>query len=490
MSPANTHAENARRRPHLMRGAVHRTLPGLGSGRPVKRVQKLRCGKNVMTGLFIPPRTSTCVSFVTKTHETNGWIHTPACPPGHHSRQCQLSRQKLRPKSREPTVIAAYSSSNLGPAGLRVLTPANPATPAPERQAQEPMADSPSLVDVVARLAAEVSGPLTEALDRVNLIASHGRIDRQGLVQLTRAIEEARRAGLMGQRIARMANGQARPGIERVDLGGLLQDALNQLTVRAAAGASGHRVKTTRAQVMGDASLLHTVVEAAASWAQELAQGSIEWTLEADPWPPTASLHCRFSRPEPATGESTLSDARDSLNWLMLGHATQLAGVAVSHSSLGQRQLLTLKFRHLANQDDGESAAGHDAMLNSRSGTRALLTGCQVLVLTTQRDWRQRVRDALRGQEVFVDHVATVAAAEHYCDDGAPQVLVYESAFDGDALRRLRQRLGHQAQPAALVELVPDSHECRAAGREVHLGMEALASSLAPALVMALARGR
>lgn len=399
-------------------------------------------------------------------------------------------RHSARPKTREIAVIAAYSSSNLGPAGLRVLTPSSPEPPAHDEHGLETMADGPSLVDVVARLAAEVAGPLTEALERVNQITSLGRIDRQGLAQLTRAIEDARRAGLMGQRIARMAGGQARPGIERVDLGGLLQDALNQLTVRAAPGAPGHRVKAARAQVMGDASLLHTVVDAAASWAQELARGHIEWTLEADPWPPTASLHCRFTRPEPAEDAATQADARDSLNWLMLGHATQLAGVAVSHSSLGQRQLLTLKFRHLSNQEDGEVAAGHDLLLNSRSGTRALLTGCQILVLTTQRDWRQRVRDALRGQEVFVDHVPTVAAAEHYCDDGAPQVLVYESAFDGDALRRLRQRLGQQAQPAALVELVPDSHECHAAGRELRLGMDALASSLAPALVMALARGR
>lgn len=418
--------------------------------------------------------------------------HAGTAPRAPFVQTLDLPQDNGRLNFRDVTVLAAYSNSNLGPAGLSVLSTATSEAP---QQLSEPLrdrfAEGPSLVDVLARLAAEVSGPLTEALERVNQITSTGRVDRQGLAQLNRAIEDARRAGMMGQRIARMASGLAQPGIERVDLGGLLQGALDELTARAAPGAPGHRIKAARAQVMGDASLLHAVVEAAASWAQALAHGHIDWTLETDPWPPTASLHCRFNLASPRSEDTPPVDARDSLNWLMLGHATQLAGVAVSHSSLGQRQLLTLKFRHLANQaSDGEAISDHEALLDSRAGTRALLTGCQVLVLSTQREWRQRVRDALRGQEVFVDHVSTLRAAEHYCDDGTPQVLVYEPAFDGDGLRRLRQRLCQQSQPAALVELVPESHECQASGRTVLLGTEALASSLAPALVMALARGR
>lgn len=350
---------------------------------------------------------------------------------------------------------------------------------------------APAMVDVVARLAAEVAAPLTQALERLADIAHSGRLDRQGLLALRRQVEAARQAGLIGQRIARLASGQAQPGIERVDLGRVLQATLNDLSAAAVSGTHGHRLNEARAQVMGDASLLHTVLLAAAHWAQEQAQGLVDWTLETTAWPPTAHLHCRFDTAGPATAAAGVGPVagQDSLNWLLLGHAAHLSGVQISRSSLGQRQTLSLQFRHLA-QDGQGGGNGDSAALDSAHSARALLSGCQILVLATQRDLRQRVRAALRGQEVFVDHVPNITAAEHYCDDGSPQVLLYESGFEGDALRRLRGRLAGLTPPVILIELVPHSQECHAAGQAVRLGTEALEASLAPVLVMALSRQR
>ena len=61
---------------------------------------------------------------------------------------------------------------------------------------------------------------------------------------------------------------------------------------------------------------------------------------------------------------------------------------------------------------------------------------------------RQRLREALQGQDLLIDHVSTVADAAQYCQDGAPHVLLFESAFQGDALGGQRNGAGHSGKHA------------------------------------------
>jgi len=342
-----------------------------------------------------------------------------------------------------------------------------------------------SLAQVVAQLAAEVSGPLTQALNRVVSLATSGCIDRGGLSALRHEIDGARRAGLLGQQIARFAHGHARPALEQVDLGQLLREVLTELAAHAQPGAPGHRHQITPATVMGDASLLHTLVDAAASWAQTLAAASIDWHLDAETWQPTARLACRFRlRPE-AAARLPDGESLDSLDWLLLRYAAHVAGVSVARTLQEGQVRLTLRLPHLVGQDRPDLSA---VELDSGPSTRALLTGCQLLVLAARRDARQCVRDALRGHEVFIDYVASVAAAEAYCDDGYPQVLLYDAAFEGEALQTLQERLTRLTPAVTMIELQHSGQGCEVGERVIRLGADGLAQTLPSILLMELAR--
>ena len=362
----------------------------------------------------------------------------------------------------------------------------------------------PTMADVVARIAAEVSGPLTAALARVRALAGSGSIDRPGLLALRDEIDSARRAGLRGQQIARFAGGRVQTGLERIDLGRLLRGVLTEQAMQANASAVGSRQTLGAAEVMGDPSLVQALLQAAADWSVGLAHSPVEWRLDILPWPVRARVQCRFAHcapdlaptdlPLPAAAYTPATrhlDRLDTLDWLLLQYTAHIASVVVRRADGPSHCTLVLEFINTVN-DTLEGASAVE--LDDPGSAAPLMAGSQVLVLAARRDARQQVRAAMHGHDLFVDYVPSVDAASHYCADGAPQVLVYESSFDGAALRALCDRLDLLAPGVALIEIVPTGHGCEMGGptghRVTRVGADGLRQMLASVMVLELARLR
>lgn len=368
----------------------------------------------------------------------------------------------------------------------------SPATPRPPQPAAE--APLPTLGAVVARLSAEVAAPLTQALERVLALGDTGRIDRPGLAALRDEIDAARRIGLRGQQLVRLATGEVHPRSERLDLKQLLGEVLAE----AAAAPTGAPVRWTwlaEVQVAADASLVNTLLRAASDWSQALARSAIDWRLDLRPTPVQARISCRFVPREAARplGDDGLPALDESLDWLLLQYTAHIAGVQVRREDADGHTVLALNFPHTVD----ETLAGASALelgAHGGPGGPALLAGSQVLVLAARRELRQQVRLAMHGHDLFIDYAPTVAEAQHYCDDGLPQVLLYESSFEGEALRALRERLAAAPHGVALIELVPGRSGCDLGGPAgaavARVGTEGLRQTLASVVVLELARRR
>jgi hypothetical protein len=376
-----------------------------------------------------------------------------------------------------------------------------PAARTATRSAADPsLLDAPSMAAVVARMAAEVSGPLTAALERVVSLAASGRIDRAGLQSLRDEIDGARQIGLRGQQIARFAEAPMHHSIERIDLSRLLRDVLTAQAMQAAAGAVGSRQTLGAAEVMGDPSLVHAVLQAAVDWSAELALASVDWRLDLQPWPVRARVQCRFAhqaadrvaRDDSAPGGAGARLAQlDTLDWLLLQYTAHRADVIVRRDDGPSHTTLVLEFTHTVN----DTLEGASAVELGDSGSAApLMAGSQVLVLAARRDARTQVRAAMHGHDLIIDYVPTVAAARQYCEDGVPQVLLFESSFDSDALRMLCDHLEDQAPGIAFIEIVPAGRACEMGGSTGHritrVGADGLRSMLASVMLLELARRR
>lgn len=381
-----------------------------------------------------------------------------------------------------------------------VNTMPSSAPPAPHHDG----AAGPTLGDVVARIAAEVSMPLTAALERVMALTSSGRIDRPSLQALRDEIDDARRVGLRGQQIARFASGEVQQNPERLDLASMLRGVLDEQAQESPGKALGAaRVVIGTAEVVGDASLVHAVLQAAADWSAAHARAAPQWRLEVQAWPVRARVMCRLAHQSadlvapgsaehgapqaPAHHENSL----DTLDWLLLQYTAHIAGVSVRRDDSPSHSHLTLEFGRTVNVTlEGATAVdltGPDAAVPS-------IAGCQVLVLSARRETRQRLREALQGQDLLIDYVSTSSAAIQYCEDGAPQMLVYESSLDGEALRSLRQRLSRLVSGVAMIEILPQGQQCEMGDGTpdgvTRLGAEALRQMLPPVMALEMARRR
>jgi hypothetical protein len=367
-----------------------------------------------------------------------------------------------------------------------------------------PDISAPALHAVVARLGADVAAPLTAALDRLLAIAQSGHLDGAGLKALRQHIGQARDAGLRAQQIGRLVAGDIHLVPERLNLATALRQVLTEQAAQPGAQAHlGQSEQLVDVDVLADPSLLATLLRAAADWCRDHAQAPLQWRLVVQADTAEAVLTCEVGhRHDDPTATATAdgtgsagspettmvaSDgprrwaALDTLDWLVLSCAATLAQVRVERHDSPGRSLLRLWF----------SATPGEAAGAARLAGGRLVAGSQVLVLATGREARQRVREAMQGHDVFIDMVTTVEAARDYCDDGAPQVLIFESAFISEALRTLCERLGRLQPGVALIELLPSGQDMEpgAIGTVaiMRLGADALRQTLAATLARALA---
>ncbi len=357
---------------------------------------------------------------------------------------------------------------------------------------------TPTLDDVVERIAAEVSAPLTAALARVHTLASSGRIDRPSLRALQDEIDGARRVGLLGQQIARFARGQIQQSIERLDLTALLTQVLAEPSRRMPSWSDDEPRSFASAEVIGDASLVYALLQATVDWSAALARSKVEWRMDMLSWPVQAQISCQFfhqpidlagpgGKPAVATHVAQL----DSLDWLLLRYTAHMTGVFACREDDANHTTLTLKFLHTVNDTlEGVSAVDLGAVGSNAS----LVAGSQVLVLAARRDMRLRVREAMSGHEICIDYVPSVVEAQHYCDDGAPDVLIYESSFDSTALQALRAQLEKRAPGMAQIEILPAGNGCDMGGQAdstaARVGVDGLRQWLLSLAVLELARRR
>lgn len=341
-------------------------------------------------------------------------------------------------------------------------------------------ARSATLHDIVGQVAAEVAAPLTQALDRVNALVAGHTLSAAELQALNEEVAHARRIGILGQQIARLASGVVRQVPEALDLTHMLLELLDEH--RQSAGAAGMEFQDTlaNATVMGDTGLVGTMLRAMLDWCSECALTPAELRLDARPSAAQAILICRFSRRPHAV------DAREPLTWHLMQFAADTMGVKLKLDTTSTQTILTVVFERLVLMPSLSTQP-------SASDAR-LLAGRQVLVVAPNRDIRNQVRTAVQGLDLIVDYVTSVDAARDYCADGLPHAVVYASTLAGAPLDRLRRSLLSEAGAPPFIEISAQGHgfEPVAPGDTAiaKVGLDGLAQALPAALVIELTRRR
>ncbi|WP_284619688.1 hypothetical protein [Aquabacterium humicola] len=335
------------------------------------------------------------------------------------------------------------------------------------------------LHDVLGQLAAEVAEPLTRALERLRAFQAGQVPDARQLQILQDELARARRIGILGQQIARLASGAVRQVPEPTDLCAMLDELIDDRRKAAVPGAAPVHATLAPAAVVADTGMTGALLGAMLDWCDDCARSTIELRLDPRPSSAQAVLLCRFNRkPRPA-------GAAEPLAWQLMHLAAAALGARATIEEDGTAVTLALHFERLVTL----SAHAEPSATDTRR-----LAGCQLLVLAPERDIRNQVRLAVQGLDLLVDYVGSVDAAVDYCADGLPQAVVYASTLAGAPLERLRRRLNAESGAPPFIEITPEGHgfEPLRPGDEAvaRVGLDGLAQALPAALVIELTRRR
>jgi hypothetical protein len=350
---------------------------------------------------------------------------------------------------------------------------------------------------LVSEFGADVAGPLTAALERIDALTASGRITRADLRALREEVQQARQAGMLGQQLTILASGGLRHSPERL----VLEDTVHSVLGRRADAMPEREITvdvgTHKTDVVVDATLLFSLLNSLFDWAIGHSAGRCEFRTGEGAAASYVQLECRYEpvRQTPDTGgsaEPVRPPRLNALAWRILEQTGAAMGLVLHHDDAGPNAVLTLQFSRAAPEEVPLSPLATSDEGFASENTRPL-AGSQVLVISSRRDMRVQIRDALRNMGLMIDFVSSVNEAAQFSEGGPPDAVIVESIQRGERFARFREELCAKSPTVAFIEIVEQGRtfEKSGSGGEAlgRVGRDAIDTALPAALIYELSKG-
>ena len=351
--------------------------------------------------------------------------------------------------------------------------------------------------DLVQQIGCEIAGPLTAALDRLLHLTETGSIDRPGLLAMRQEIELARKAGMFSQQFARLAAGAVKQTHEKLHLTQTVRQVLTDRHQDMQARGLQIKPVLRAAEVIADATLLFSLLNAMLDWSSACAQHSIELRIEMRTWPNRARLICRYT-PKPVETTEEAKDKEpvapvDGLSWRLLKQTARTMGLAIEYQFSPERVSVALEFPRTVNAElSGLSAIELDQGFASTHSGAKPLAGSHVLVVASRRDVRIQIREAIRNMGLVVDFVNSVDEAKAFCQEGLPHAIIIESVLRGERFDDMADFISAERPDFVFIEIVEEGSTFEISGFTgtgfARVGRDAIMTSLPSALAFELSK--
>lgn len=375
--------------------------------------------------------------------------------------------------------------------------PRAPAAASPVPGATTPVPDADRWPQLLLEMGAEVAAPLTTALERIYALTATGRIDRASLRALREEVEQARQTAMYGQQLTRFASGRLRQSHERLQLADIVQSVLSHRQRETQARGIILKPALKPAEVIVDPTLLFSLFNTVLDWALMCSRSSIEFSIDLKTWPVHARLKCRIAyRPADlvaeAAGPVEVPSSLDGLAWRLIEQTCATMGLPVERSEVGGEATVTIEFPRTATGEmEGVSTMELDDGFAPSTNSKPL-AGSQVLVISSRRDVRTQVREALKNMGLIIDFVSSVDEAVVFCRDGLPHAIIIESVQRGERFAHLREEIVAELPEFVFIEIIEEGTTFEMSGfsgaQMARVGRAVIESSLPSALMFELSK--
>ena len=339
----------------------------------------------------------------------------------------------------------------------------------------------------------QLSEPLANMQAALEAIEQTQHLSRENMLVLVDGVKLARKLAMQSQQIARLASGRLRQSHETMKLDELVLAALRDQssTFKQRGIEIFQRIRPV--EVIVDAALLHSLVDAALDWAAGLG-GKLTVTLEMMNWPEHGLLILKTSHVAgylPASSGNT-RPADNSVGWYFLNEICQAMGLSIKRASSVVETSLSIEFARTVKRLGGMSAVEMETGPESMYGESKPMAGMRLLVITDDARLQAEIRSICRGTGLVVDCVLNAEHGVRFCELQLPNLVIIDQHMRSPVFDGLHKILRQTDPDFPFIEIAPTANTLEMAGWTSdslsRLSRDVLTSHLAETIMMDLAK--
>lgn len=349
---------------------------------------------------------------------------------------------------------------------IDLLAQADPRSPGAQAAGGTDLYSDFALAGVLGR---ELAEPISRMQSVLREVERSKLLTGEDISRLNASINSAHLLAIQSQQIARLACGSLRQSHENLKLDALVLEFLRERT--SAFRQQGIEVfqRIRPVEVIVDASLLCSLINAALDWAAGLGR-KLTVTLEMKNWPEHGLLIFKTSHAiADKTSHDTPNDAPDkprdnTVSWYLVSEISQAMGLSVQRTSSAQDTCLQIEFPRTVTRLDGMTAIEIDIGPESAYGEPRPLAGAHILFISDDARLQIEVRAICKRARLVLDCVANASQAVRFCELEFPTMVMIDQNMRGHVFNELYKDLRNTDPNFPFLEIASAANTLEMAG--------------------------
>ena len=339
----------------------------------------------------------------------------------------------------------------------------------------------------------QLSVPLANMQKALEEINNTQLLSLTNMMVLRAGVNLANTLAMQSQQIARLASGRLRQSHEKLKLDILLSTALQE----RAETFRNHGIEIFQrihpVEVIVDAGLLYSLIEAALDWACGLGR-KLTVTLEIKNWPEHGLLILKTSHvlANLHADEGVGHPSEDTVGWYLINAISKAMGLSINRIASVADTSLVIEFTRTVKRLTGLTAVEMQTSPESMYGESRAMAGSRLLVITDDARLQAEIRSICRGTGLVVDCVLDPEQGVRFCELQLPHLVIIDQSMRGYVFDQLYEDLRKTDPHFPFIEIASAANTLEMAGwtsdTMSRLSRDVLGRHLAESIVMELSK--
>ena len=339
----------------------------------------------------------------------------------------------------------------------------------------------------------QLSVPLANMQKALEEIEKTQLLSPKNMMVLSSGVNLANQLAMQSQQIARLAGGQLRQSHEKLKLDILLSTALQERAEKFRSGGIEIFQRIHPVEVIVDAGLLYSLIEAALDWACGLGR-KLTVTLEMKNWPEHGLLILKTSHVVASShaDEGAGHQSENTVGWYLINAISEAMGLSINRITSVTDTSLMMEFTRTVKRLSGLTAVEMQTNPESMYGESRAMAGSRLLVITDDARLQAEIRSICRGTGLVVDFVSNAEQGVRFCELQLPHLVIIDQFMRGYVFDQLYEDLRKTDPNFPFIEIASAANTLEMAGwtsdTMSRLSRDVLGRHLAESIVLELSK--